>query len=214
MARRWWLVPILLLGGWIAMDVTVPQHSSLTNFDGHEVGRLETEMWRSYYEHRRVALFAELVRLLRDQYHVPFWQACRGAYDAARAAVVFQRGHNRAEYAQALPDIIRFYTIIRRDSDIEFPVREAAQLELEWWIIHRERAAHPPGDLERSLAALQAAIYGKPASFLAEHAKARADAMLIRDTRAEAGGVSEQDWRRIGDLLDTSWVSLQAAVAH
>jgi hypothetical protein len=36
--------------------------------------------------------------------------------------------------------------------------------------------------------------------------------MAIRDTKAEQGGVTEEDWRRIDELLNGSWRSLHAAV--
>lgn len=214
MARRWWLIPIVLLAAWIVTDFAIAGSASLTRFNGHEVGRLETDMWRSYYEHRPVSLFGELVQVLRQQYHVPFWRACLGAYHAARAAVVFQRGCNRSEYELALPNLVSYYSLIRRASDVPFPVEKTARLDLEWWIIHRQRAQHPAGDLERSLARLQAEIYQRPENLFEQHAKARAEAMLLRDTRSESGGVSEKDWNRIGKLLDTSWVSLQRAVSR
>jgi len=214
MARKWWLIPLVALVVWIAADLAIPRRSSLIHFDGHRVGRIETGMWLAYYGHHSVALFGDLERLLREQYHVPFWGATLGAYHAARAAVVFQRGHNRAEYELVLPDLASFYAIIRRDSDVPFDVARTARLELEWWIVHRQRADHPPGDLERALAALQAEIYQRPAELFAAHAKARAEAMSIRDDRAAAGGVSAADWARIAALLDTSWVSLQEAVSH
>ena len=169
-------------------------------------------MWRSYYEHQPVRLYLQLVELLRKQYQLPFWRASVGGYHAARAAVVFQRGHSRAEYEQALPDLVAYYALIRRSSDIAFSVESVARSELEWWIIHRERARHADGDLERSLAALQAAIYQRPESFFRDHARARAEAMLLRDAAAEQSGVSEQQWKRIASLLDHSWVSLQAAI--
>ncbi|PWU07047.1 MAG: hypothetical protein C5B51_10910 [Terriglobia bacterium] len=212
--RNWLLLVVLLLAVWVAADLGFGHSSSLRRFDGHAVGRLETAMWRSYYGHNSLKLFGELVETLRRQYHMPFWRSCLGAYHAARAAIVFQRGHNRAEYEQALPDLKDFYAMIRRGSDVPFDSDKAAVLELEWWIIHRERVQHAPGDLERSLAALQAEIYQCPESRFTEHAKARAEAMLIRDGRAEAGGVSEQDWQQIGALLDSSWDSLQRAVAE
>jgi len=214
MAGKWWLIPPALLVLWMGVDMAVPSSSSLIRFDGHEVGRLETEMWRSYYAHQPARLYWQLLDLLRRQYGLPFWRACLGAYHAAHAAVVFQRGHNRAEYDLALGDLVSYYSIIRRSSDIPFPVEETARLELEWWIVHRERARQTPGDLERSLASLQAAIYQRPESLFQEHAKARADAMLLRDAAAESGAISEQDWKRIGGLLDRSWVSLQAAVTR
>ena len=45
-----------------------------------------------------------------------------------------------------------------------------------------------------------------------EHAALRAEAMLIRDDRAEQGGVTEEDWQRIDGLLRRSWRSLYRAV--
>jgi len=125
---------------------------------------------------------------------------------------VFQAGHNRTEYERALPSLVKFYALIRRGSDEDFPVDRAARLELEWWIVHRERAHRPRSDLDRALADLQAAIYREPAARFERHAKARADAMLLRDAGAGAGGVSERDWARIGELLDESWVSLATTV--
>ena len=97
-------------------------------------------------------------------------------------------------------------------SDIPFDVERAARLELEWWIIHRERAKHPPGDLEHALADLQAEIYGIPIERLREHGRLRAEAMTIRDTKADAGGVTEADWAKIDELLHQSWRSLAVAV--
>jgi hypothetical protein len=40
----------------------------------------------------------------------------------------------------------------------------------------------------------------------------RAEAMEIRDSKADQGGVNEEDWRRIDELLQQSWRSLHAAV--
>lgn len=74
-------------------------------------------------------------------------------------------------------------------------------LELEWWIIHRHRAQHAPGDLDKALAELQAEIYRVPVDRLMEHGRLRAEAMTIRDTKAEQGGVTETDWARIDELL-------------
>jgi len=83
---------------------------------------------------------------------------------------------------------------------------------LEWWIIHRQRTEHKPGDLEKALAELQAEIYRVPLERMIEHGRLRAEAMTIRDTKAEAGAVSEADWARINELLKESWRSLAKAV--
>jgi hypothetical protein len=71
---------------------------------------------------------------------------------------VFQHGRDRSDYRKALPDLVDYYGLIRRASATPFEVQRVAELELEWWIVHRERERHPAGQLERSLAYLQAAV--------------------------------------------------------
>ena len=195
-----------------AYDLYAPRHTDLREFDPDEVARLETAMWRSYYDRKRARLFLELAELLREQYRLPLLRSNAVAYRAAHAAFVFKDGHNRAEYERALPDLVAYYAALRKVSTTSFDVDEAARLELEWWIVHREREHHAPGDLAKSLADLAAAIYHVPAAALMEHANLRAEAMTIRDDRAAAGGVSEADWARIDELLHASWRSLHTVV--
>jgi hypothetical protein len=205
-------VVLVLVAAWVAYDLFAPRTARLREFDADEVARLETAMWRSYYEHHRVSLFSELAELLRTQYHMPFVRSNVVAYYAANAAVVFQRGKQRSDYEKALPDLVKFYEAIRKTSDVAFDVEQVAKLELEWWIIHRQRAEHQPEDLTRSLAELQAAIYGIPAERFMDHGRLRAEAMTIRDVKAEQGGVTEADWTRIDELLHQSWRSLHEVV--
>jgi len=203
---------LLALSAWVLYDLYAPRTAHLREFDADEVARLETAMWRSYYEKERVQLFNQLSKLLRTQFDMPLVRSNQVAYYAANAAFVFQKGKKRSDYEEALPDLVKFYQSLRNMSDIPFDVDRAAHLELEWWIIHRERANHPPGDLEHALAELQAEIYRVPIERLLEHGRLRAEAMTIRDTKADAGGVTEADWARIDELLHRSWRSLAAAV--
>src|SRR5205085_5930209 len=95
------LALLVILSAWIAFDLTRAQTTSIRRFDPDEVARLETAMWRSYYDRRRLRLFFQLGELLRTQYRFPFWQSQRVAYHAARAAFVFKDGHSRADYEHA-----------------------------------------------------------------------------------------------------------------
>ena len=201
-----------LVIGWTVYDLYAPRTAHLKEFDADEVARLETAMWRSYYDKQRLRLFTQLSELLRTQYHMPLIRSNLVAYYAANAAFVFKNGKQRSDYEKALPDLVKFYQAIYQISDLSFDVNRAARLELEWWIIHRERAKHPPTDLERALAELQAEIYHLPVDRLLEHGRLRAEAMTIRDTKAEDAGVTEADWVRIDELLRQSWHSLSQAV--
>lgn len=205
------LVLALIVCG-VLYDLYFPRTTQMREFDPDEVARLETAMWRSYYEKQRLSLFNQLAELLRTQYHMTPIRSNQVAYYGANAALVFKKGQQRSDYEKALPDLVKFYGAIRETSDIQFDVDRVARLELEWWIIHRQRAQHAPGDLEKALADLQAEIYHAPVDRLIEHGRLRAEAMTIRDTKAENGGVTEADWARINELLKESWRSLQKAV--
>lgn len=214
-SRRWLKYSaalVLVLLAWAAFDLYAPHRTSMREFDADEVARLETAMWRSYYSRQRVKLFREAAELLRTQYRLPPLRSNAVAYRAAKAAFVFKDGRSRADYERALPDLVSFYQSIRAVSDTDFDVERAARLELEWWIVHRERRRRAPGDLDRALADLQAEIFRVPAERFTEHARLRAEAMEIRDTKADQGGVTEEDWRRIDELLHRSWRSLHVAI--
>src|SRR6267142_945349 len=168
-------VALALLIGGALYDLYYPRTTKMREFDPDEVARLETAMWRSYYEKQRVKLFNQLAELLRTQYRMSPLRSNQVAYYGADAAFVFKQGQQRSDYEKALPDLVKFYDAIRKLSDIPFDVDRAARLELEWWIIHRQRAQHAPGDLDKALAELQAEIYHVPVNRLTDHRRLRAE---------------------------------------
>jgi hypothetical protein len=199
--------------GWAVAELARPRRVDIRVFDADEVARLETAMWRSYYDRRRLPLFAQLVALLRGQFHLQPLRAVTLAGLAARAAAVFQVGASHDDYRRALPYLERFSAGIRAVSEVPFDAVRAARLELEWWIVHREVEDHPPGELERALADLAAELYQVPAERLGLHAARRAEAMTIRDrTSRRAVGVLEDDWHRIEAVLWVAWKSLSDEV--
>ena len=198
-----------LLSGWIALGLLKPPSGDLRSFDAQEVGAIEADMWRSYYERRPGALFLQLGHLLRTQYGQTYPRSLVTAYHAAKAAFIFKDGKDRAGYERALPDLRAYYSAILPAAE---DVNAVAALELEWWIIHRQRDRYSPDDLPDSLAALQSAIYHQPRERFATHARLRAEAMLMRDRLADGPGAPDSDWSRINEMLVASWASLAAAV--
>ena len=195
--------------GWAVAELARPRRVDIREFDPDEVARLETAMWRSYYDRRRLPLFGQLVALLQGQFHLQPLRAVTLAGLAARAAAVFQVGATHADYRRALPYLERYYAGIRAVSEVPFDPWRAAELELEWWIVHREADDHPPGDLEAALADLAAELYQVPAERCWAHAARRAEAMTIRDrTSRREVGVTGDDWDRIEAVLWVSWKAL------
>lgn len=208
------LTVLALLLLYVGVDLFWPFHRDLRQFEPEEIGRLETAMWRSYHDGESAQLFFQLAELLRTQLQFPFLRSYRTAYFAAKAAFVFKDGKNRRDYEQALPYLESYFGGIRGIGSLEFNVQRAARLELEWWIIHRERDRNPPGALDRACAEAAAALYQVSADSTVEHGRLRAAAMIIRDARAESGNVSEKDWMLIESLLRECYRSLQRAVAR
>src|SRR4051794_35388756 len=85
------VIAILLICG-VLYDLFYPRKTKLREFDADEVARLETAMWRSYYEKQRVRLFNQATELLRTQYHMTPVKSNVVAYYAANAAFVFKGG--------------------------------------------------------------------------------------------------------------------------
>ena len=211
MRRRAWVLAAVAAGGagWAAAELARPRTTDIRVFDPDEVARLETAMWRSYYDRRRLPLFGQLVSLLQGQFHLQPLRAVAMAALAARAAATFQVGSGHDDYRRALPYLERYYAGIRTVSEVPFDPHRAAALELEWWIVHREVEDHPPGDLENALAELAAELYQIPAERLWTHAARRAEAMTIRDrTSRREVGVLADDWDRIEAVLWVAWKSL------
>ena len=117
-------------------------------------------------------------------------------------------GSVRTDYLQAMPDLIEYYSYLRSVSATAFDVKRASELEVEWWIVHRQRDQHRPGDLDRAVADAAAEFYGVPSEKLLVYGSLRAEAMTIRDDKAGAGGVAEEDWSRIESLLHKAYRSL------
>jgi hypothetical protein len=205
------LAALILYAG---VDLFWPFHSDLRQFDPKETAALETQMWRSYYDHESAQLFFELAELLRTQFHFPLLRSYRTAYFAARAAVIFKGGKSRADYVQALPKLDSYFGAIRGIGNISFNVQRVAKLELEWWIVHRERNDYPPGALQQACAEAAAALYRVSPDSTKEFGRLRAAAMIIRDARAASGEVTDRDWMLVESLLEGSYESLHRVVSH
>ncbi len=201
---------LLLLVGYLLIDYAWPRKSNLRDFKPADVARLDTEMWRSYYDRKQVKLIWQLVNLFRVQYGASWVDATRMAYQAGRAAFVFKDGRSPADYERVMPYLERYFTLFEDQSREPFDVRKAARTELVWWIVHRKR--NPPA-LEQALADEMAVIYHQPARDFAGYAAYRTEAMMLRDSAAESpAGVTAANWQTINDLLNLSWTSAHRAV--
>ena len=201
---------LLLLAAWIGIDIFYPFKRDIRKINAEETARMETAMWRSYYEKKKVKLFLQSARLMRKEFHFPFWRSHRVAYYAAKAAFVFKDGQNRDDYEKALPYLEKYYGLINSISTVSFNTDSAAKTELEWWIIRRERDKHPPAEWEKWLALTASVMYHLPADSFREYARLSVQAMLLRDEKGDA--IKEEDWQKINEISLQAWRSFATAL--
>jgi hypothetical protein len=130
----------------------------LETFDPETVGRLEQEAWAAYYFRDWPHLFSLLLELIEGQFGLSPAQALEAATVATRAQVVFaERG---ADDGAAEDYMRQFYALVKAPSGGGYDPARAAELELRWWVIHRNRAQYPDTTaLADALAALYAEVY-------------------------------------------------------
>ncbi len=188
-----------------------PRKADLRAFDPPEMARLETAMWRDYYEKHYPRLFYHLYELSRTQFGFSPFDSFRIALSAARAAKTFQPTRSRAEADAALPQLVTYYGLLSPAAPVEFDVSQAARLELDWWQARREKVG--PRDYGRMVAEVAARTYGKskddPA--MLETGIVRAEAMAYRDARYKS--MTETDWSEIEAQLFRAYRLLKTSVA-
>lgn len=196
----------------VAAYAVVPRQADLRAFDPAEMARMETAMWRDYYDKRYAALFYHLYQSTRTQFGFSPLTSLHLAFSAAEAARTFQPTRSRREADAALPALVAYYRDFAPAAPVAFDVAEAARLELEWWQARREAVA--PSDYGLTIARVAALTYGKSVddAGIRQFGIARAEAMAYRDARGE--GIAEVDWATIESQLRTAYQSLKASVSR
>lgn len=201
----------VLLGGLVGYAAW-PRHADLRAFEPAEIARLETAMWRDYYDKRYGALFYHLYALSRTQFGFSPLDSLRVAWAAAQAARAFQPTRSREAADAALPKLVTYYRLLVSAAPGGFDVEAAARLELDWWQARREAAG--PEQYGLTIARVAAITYGKQPGepSLVTSGIGRAEAMAYRDARGQA--MTDHDWSEIECRLRRAYQSLKAAVAN
>ena len=183
--------------------------ANLAIFNYQKVAKLELETWRAYYSHRYVTLFLLLFRDLRNQFHFNWPVSLKAAYYSGIAAADYHIKKGQENYSRIENNLINFYKVISDNSTKPFDYTRAAELELEWWNIHRYPENYKK-TLELSLSESIAIIFNGKSKDFREYAHLRSKAMLLRDKTANKK--IEPDWSQIESLLLDAWKLAHEAI--
>jgi hypothetical protein len=153
------------------------------DFDPRRIGNLEADAWIAYYRRDWWTLLRASLGLTRQMFGLPWLLTLRGAWYILRGNQLWAANpDNDPDGARRV--MAKFYALVARyHGETLDPVR-AAELEVEWWRVHR---AHQYGEdpdrtpLVDALTALYAYTYSVDPAAVRPAADQRALAMDISD---------------------------------
>ena len=184
--------------------------TDLRNFDYRKVAQYDSGMWRAYYNHQFLKMTVLLLKTIRSQLGLNWWLTVRLAFYSGWAATDYRLRKGNENYGRVLKNLVKFYKIISNNCSESFDYKKTAELELEWWNIHRYPNRFKKS-LDQSLAEAAAAMYSTNPAKLKDYAKYRGEAMLLPDHEGD-DQPNPPDYNKITDILIKSWGSLHKAV--
>jgi len=158
------------------------------SFDPLRVGDLETTTWVTYYRREWLEFLRAAVLVVRHTFGLSWPDTLHGAWLVLRANQLWAPADNDPDGARRA--MARFYALVKRRHGEAFDPARAAELEVEWWRVHREHQHDSELDeraLVDALAGLYAYVYSVPEEAVRLAAEQRALAMRYSDRWVSEG---------------------------
>jgi hypothetical protein len=168
---------------------TTASRSTARSFDPVAVGRLECDAWAAYYRREWGPFLKAAIGMVGAGFGMGRRQTLAGAWHVLRANQVW------APYPDNDPDAAReqmrrFYALVAAQGHPVLDPMRAAELEVDWWRVHRlhqHSADLTEDDLTAALMALYAYVYQVRPDRVREAAGLRMLAMDASDRWVAAG---------------------------
>jgi hypothetical protein len=185
-------------------------------FDPDKVAYYEKAGWEAYYDRNWLRVFSLMVGLNREQFRMPLLTALAASIDVVRASLAFAPLEGN-DVPAATAYLRRYYAKARRSVGIAADAGKLAELEMDYWVVHRqlamERKQNPTlqnwAPMTDSLERLHAALFAAPAAAVRTSAEQRALAAVAVDRIT--GGYSRDvatDWRAVEEHLRAAYGAL------
>jgi hypothetical protein len=194
------------------------QPSRLRSFDSARVADLEYRAWVGYYRHEWYRALMAFVGLIRMGYGMDRRRTLHAAWLALRAIQLW------APLPDNDPDgarvrMRRFYALIRLSYGEPASPAKAAELEVDWWRVHRQVQYSVPGvtgeDLVESVTRLYCYLFGESEAAVRPAAVHRVRAMGLSDQWVREGCLPGSPLLPlVHAALVHSYAALLAAVHH
>ena len=169
--------------------VSLGAPTRLRSFDPVRIADLEYRAWVGYYQRRWLQVFRASIWLVRVGFGMDWYRTLHGAWLLLRASQLWAPyPDNHPKRARAC--MRRFYALVRLAYGEPSNPAKAAELEVDWWRVHREvqyKLGSTPDELVDSLTQLYCYLYDEPEEAMRPAAIHRAKAMNLSDQWVEQG---------------------------
>jgi hypothetical protein len=158
--------------------------SRLRAFSPLRVGHLEAAVWVAYYQREWARFLTLSVLVVRTAFGMDWIRTVHGAWLVLRANQLWAPPPPKSDPAGARRCMRRFYALLRLSHGEPASPARAAELEVEWWRVHRIHQRGDDGDtqpLVDALSRLYAYTFGVDQAALRPAAEYRARAMDLVD---------------------------------
>jgi hypothetical protein len=156
----------------------------LRSFSPLRVGHLEAAVWVAYYQREWARFLALSVLVVRTAFGMDWIRTVHGAWLVLRANQLWAPPPPKSDPAGARRCMRRFYALLRLAHGEPANPARAAELEVEWWRVHRIHQREQDGGIKPlvdALSQLYAYTFGIDEVALRPAAEHRARAMDIVD---------------------------------
>ena len=195
------------------------QPNRLRSFDPGRVAELEYRAWVGYYLRNWLQVLMAFVGLIRTGFGMDWWRTLHGAWLVLRAIQLWAPlPDNDPDGARAR--MRRFYALVRASYGEPASPAEAAQLEVDWWRVHRQvQYSTVPGagdsELVESVTRLYCYLFGEPETEVKPAAVHRAHAMSLSDQWVREGCLPDSPLLPlVRAALVRAYAALLAAIHH
>ena len=189
----------------------------LRSFDPVRLADLEYRAWVGYYLRNWPQVLRASIGLVRQGFGMDWFRTLHGSWLVLRANQLWAPyPDNNPKRARAC--MRRFYGLVRLTYGEPSNPAKAAELEVDWWRVHREIQHEPgvaPDELVESLVRLYSYLYGEAEEAVRPAAVHRAKAMELSDQWVEEGCQPDSHLLPLEHAaLVRAYAALLAAVHH
>jgi hypothetical protein len=183
--------------------------SKASTFNPDRVAYFEAEGWRAYYEHNWLKMLYLIVVLCQEQFRIPFPVSLLAAYYIVRASAAWVAPDHDSAKILALHQ--KFYRIALRYSGLHFDPIKVAQLEEQYWDVHRRLSGLPDKtEFINTMIDLHSAVFGITPEQARESAELRVLANNTVDLiTSHTSTDPDADWKKLNDTLRQCYQSIK-----